>query len=135
MWIGDYTDFYAGLNHAYNVGVLFRGTQNALQPNYCHLPVGYHGLASTVRPSGCPIRRPHGQVLLKPGETKAAFSPCKKLDIELEMAAVVCRSNGPVGNPVPIAEAGDYDFGYTLMYVQIATVLLCDCFRLGKSHG
>ena len=60
MHIGDYTDFYAGLNHAYNVGVLFRGKENALQPNYRHMPVGYHGRASSVVPSRTAIRRPSG---------------------------------------------------------------------------
>src|ERR1700761_666541 len=66
MFINDYTDFYAGLNHAYNVGVLFRGPQNALQPNYKHLPVGYHGRASSVVVSGTPLRRPNGQILTNP---------------------------------------------------------------------
>lgn len=115
MRIGDYTDFYAGLNHAYNVGVLFRGPQNALQPNYVHLPVGYHGRASTVRVSGTPIRRPLGQCLPQPGATTPTFGPCKKLDIELEFAAFVCKSNGSDGRPVQIGEAADYIFGFVLM--------------------
>jgi fumarylacetoacetase len=66
MHIGDYTDFFAGLNHAFNVGTMFRGPANALQPNYTHLPVGYHGRASSVVVSGAPIRRPLGQVILDP---------------------------------------------------------------------
>lgn len=115
MRIGDYTDFYAGLNHAYNVGVLFRGPQNALQPNYMHLPVGYHGRASTIRPSGHTIRRPRGQILAKPGATEPIFAPCRKLDFELELAAFICKGNGPDGEPIPLEEAEDYIFGYVLM--------------------
>jgi fumarylacetoacetase len=66
MHIGDYTDFFAGINHAFNVGTLFRGPANALQPNYTHIPVGYHGRASSVVVSSTPIRRPLGQVILDP---------------------------------------------------------------------
>lgn len=85
MHIGDYTDFYAGLNHAFNVGVLFRGKEDALQSNYKHIPVGYHGRSSTVVVSGMPIRRPVGQILANPAspEKFPTLSPCKKLDIEL----------------------------------------------------
>ncbi|KAF2034925.1 fumarylacetoacetate hydrolase FahA [Setomelanomma holmii] len=114
--IGDYTDFFAGMNHAYNCGVIFRGPQNALQPNYKHLPVGYHGRASSVVPSGTPIRRPNGQILLNPTAEKKTptFSPCKKLDIELELGAFVCGSN-PQGEPIPIDEAEQNLFGVVLM--------------------
>ncbi|KAF2813403.1 fumarylacetoacetate hydrolase FahA [Mytilinidion resinicola] len=114
--IGDYTDFYAGLNHAYNVGVLFRGPANALQPNYKHLPVGYHGRASSVVVSGTPIRRPNGQILENPAaEHKVpVLSPCKKLDIELELGAFVCRANR-MGEPIPIGEAEESLFGVVLM--------------------
>jgi fumarylacetoacetase len=66
MSIGDYTDFFAGMNHAFKVGSIFRGPANALQPNYTHLPVGYHGRASSVVVSGTPIHRPLGQVILNP---------------------------------------------------------------------
>ncbi|TKA62798.1 Fumarylacetoacetase [Cryomyces minteri] len=116
MQIGDYTDFYAGLNHAYNVGVLFRGPANALQPNYKHLPVGYHGRASSVCVSGTPIRRPNGQILADPtADPKVpVFSECKKLDIELELGAFVCKAN-KLGEPVPIGEAADSLFGLVLM--------------------
>lgn len=116
MQIGDYTDFYAGLNHAYNVGVLFRGPDNALQPNYKHLPVAYHSRASSVITSGTPIRRPNGQILTNPtADPKVpAFSPCKRLDIELELAAFVSRPNN-LGHPVPISEAEDHIFGLVLM--------------------
>ncbi|KAI1942008.1 hypothetical protein LOZ66_001489 [Ophidiomyces ophidiicola] len=116
MRIGDYTDFYAGLNHAFNVGVLFRGPDNALQPNYKHLPVGYHGRASSVVVSGTPIRRPNGQILANPAVDPKVpiFSPCKRLDIELELAAFVATPN-KMGDPVPIAEAEDHLFGVVLM--------------------
>ncbi|KAK2733374.1 hypothetical protein FQN55_003387 [Onygenales sp. PD_40] len=116
MRIGDYTDFYAGLNHAYNVGVLFRGADNALQPNYKHLPVGYHGRASSVVVSGQPVRRPNGQILANPAATPKipTFSPCKKLDIELELAVFVGKGN-KLGEPIPIEEAEDHLFGVVLM--------------------
>lgn len=116
MQIGDYTDFYAGLNHAYNVGVLFRGPENALQPNYKHLPVAYHSRASSVVPSGTPIHRPNGQILANPAATPKlpTFSPCKKLDIELELAAFVSKPND-LGKPININEAEDHIFGLVLM--------------------
>ncbi|GAO13434.1 uncharacterized protein UV8b_00580 [Ustilaginoidea virens] len=114
--VGDYTDFYAGKNHAYNVGVLFRGPANALQPNYTHLPVAYHGRASSVVVSGTPVRRPWGQILRDPkAEPKVpVLAPCEKLDLELELGMFVCREN-QLGHPVPIAQADDYVFGYVLM--------------------
>ncbi|KAJ9492846.1 Fumarylacetoacetase [Penicillium thymicola] len=116
MQIGDYTDFYAGLNHAYNIGVLFRGPDNALQPNYRHLPVAYHGRASSVVTSGTPLHRPQGQVLANPtADPKVpTFSPCKKLDIELELACFISKPN-ELGKPVPIDEAEDHIFGLVLM--------------------
>ncbi|KAF2158228.1 fumarylacetoacetate hydrolase FahA [Myriangium duriaei CBS 260.36] len=116
MQIGDYTDFYAGLNHAYNVGVMFRGPANALQPNYKHLPVGYHGRASSVVVSGTPIRRPNGQILENPAAEKKVpvFSKCKKLDIELELGAFLCKGN-EMGHNVPLSEAEDYIFGLVLL--------------------
>jgi len=116
LHIGDYTDFYAGRNHAYKVGVLFRGPNNALQPNYAHLPVGYHGRASSVVVSGTPIRRPWGQVLKNPTEDPKVptFTPCRRLDIELELGAFVCRAN-KMGEPIPIAEAEESLFGIVLM--------------------
>jgi fumarylacetoacetase len=116
MAIGDYTDFYAGLHHAYNVGVLFRGPQNALQPNYKHLPVGYHGRASSVVVSGSPIRRPNGQILQNPAADpkEPVLSPCKKLDLELELGASICKSS-KMGDPIRIDEAADHLFGLVLM--------------------
>ena len=116
LHIGDYTDFYAGQNHAYNVGVLFRGPQNALQPNYAHLPVGYHGRASSVVSSGTPIRRPWGQILENPtAEPKIpTFAPCRRLDIELELGAFVCCAN-KMGETIPIEKAEESLFGFVLM--------------------
>ena len=116
MQIGDYTDFFVGKNHAYNCGVMFRGPDNALQPNYTHLPVGYHGRASSIVVSGTPIHRPKGQILATPNaETKVpTFSPSKRLDFELELGAFVCREN-KMGEPIPISEAGDSIFGLVLM--------------------
>lgn len=112
MRIGDYTDFYAGKHHAFNVGVLFRGPANALQPNYTHLPVGYHGRASSVVVSGTPVRRPWGQILN--ADKAPIYHPSKRLDIELELGAFVCRANR-LGAPVPLSKAEDYLFGYVLL--------------------
>lgn len=114
MRIGDYTDFYAGLNHAFNVGVLLRGPDNALQPNYRHLPVAYHGRASSIQVSGQPVRRPCGQILLDMANKLPSFSACKRLDFELELAAFVCKPNDQ-GEPIAVAKAGEHIFGYVLM--------------------
>ncbi|GAM84867.1 hypothetical protein ANO11243_028690 [Dothideomycetidae sp. 11243] len=116
MQIGDYTDFYAGLHHAYNVGVMFRGPANALQPNYKHLPVGYHGRASSVVVSGTPVRRPNGQILTNPtAEVKTpVFSPSRKLDIELELGAFVCTPNVQ-GENIPLSAADEHIFGIVLL--------------------
>ncbi|KAL1997505.1 hypothetical protein VTN49DRAFT_36 [Thermomyces lanuginosus] len=113
--IGDYTDFYAGLNHARNMGSLLRPS-NPLMPNYKHLPVAYHGRASSVVVSGTPIVRPRGQVLEKPfgGTGEPFLSPSRWLDFELELAAFVCRSN-KLGQPVSVDEADEYIFGFVLM--------------------
>jgi len=114
--IGDYTDFFAGRNHAFNVGVLFRGAENALQPNYHHIPVAYHGRASSVVVSGTPLRRPWGQILLDPkADPKVpTFTPCKRLDIELELGMFICKGND-LGQPVPVDQADEHVFGYVLM--------------------
>ncbi|MCJ1243648.1 hypothetical protein MMC30_000845 [Trapelia coarctata] len=116
LQIGHYTDFYAGRNHAYNIGVMFRGPNGALQPNYGHLPVAYHGRASSVVVSGTPIRRPCGQIVENPlAETRTpVFAPCKKLDFELELGAFVCNAN-TMGERVPITEAEDGIFGFVLL--------------------
>ena len=136
MKVGDYTDFYAGLNHAFNVGVLFRGKDNALQPNYKHLPVGYHGRASTVVVSGTPIRRPTGQILAAPTATEKlpVLSPCKKLDIELELGAFVCGSN-EMGERIPIQDAKSHIFGVVLMNDWSARdIQAWEYVPLGKPH-
>ena len=86
--IGDYTDFYSSLEHAYNCGVLIRGPEKALQPNWKHLPVAYHGRASSIVPSGTPIHRPLGQILDKPGDTQPVIEACRRLDYELEVGFV-----------------------------------------------
>ncbi len=113
--IGDYTDFFAGVNHAVNIGTLFRGAANALQPNYKHLPVAYHGRASSVVVTGTPLHRPWGQVLLDPKVTSPTFTPCKRLDIELELAMFVCKESR-LGEQVSVTAAADeYIFGYVLM--------------------
>jgi fumarylacetoacetase len=116
MQIGDYTDFYAGKNHAFNLGCILRDPKNALQPNYTHLPVGYHGRASSVVVSGTPIRRPNGQILENPAADPKVptFSPCRRLDIELELGAFLCKDND-MGSPVPISQAADHIFGLVLM--------------------
>ncbi|CAN6667565.1 hypothetical protein TRVA0_039S01068 [Trichomonascus vanleenenianus] len=112
--IGDYTDFYVGKNHAFNCGVLFRGPENALNPNYYHLPVGYHGRASSVVVSGTNIHRPCGQILPDPTAKKPVYSPCKRLDFELELAAFVSTPN-KLGDPIDVNSAEDHIFGYVLM--------------------
>ena len=116
MQIGDYTDFFAGINHAFNVGTMFRGPANALQPNYTHLPVGYHGRASSVVVSGTAIRRPNGQILLDPEANPKipSFGPCRRLDIELELGCFLCKAN-KLGEPVRIADAESSIFGFVLM--------------------
>ena len=109
--IGDYTDFYAGIHHAENVGRMFRPGGDPLLPNYRHMPVAYHGRASSIVVSGTPIRRPNGQ-MMGPGN-QPVFEPSRALDFELEIGLIIGRSN-PLGEPVPIDEAEDYIFGVTL---------------------
>ncbi len=110
--IGDYTDFYSSREHATNVGVMFRGKDNALQPNWLHLPVGYHGRASSIVPSGHPVRRPHGQ--LKPPEGDPVFGPSKELDFELEMGAFIGEGNA-LGTPISVDAAEGHVFGLCLV--------------------
>ena len=86
--VAGYTDFYSSKEHATNVGVMFRGKDNALQPNWLHMPIGYNGRASTVVVSGTKVRRPRGQ-LKPPSAEVPAFGPCKRLDFELEMGVVI----------------------------------------------
>ncbi|KAL7747450.1 hypothetical protein RI367_007204 [Sorochytrium milnesiophthora] len=112
--IGDYTDFYASKEHATNVGTMFRGKDNALMPNWVHLPVGYHGRASSVVVSGTPIRRPCGQRLPAKDAKTPVFGPSVRLDFELEMAFLVGADNA-LGEPVPMHAAKDKIFGVVLM--------------------
>lgn len=111
--VSEYTDFYAGRNHAFNVGTMFRGPENALPPNWLHIPIGYNGRASSVVVSGTEIRRPWGQVK-SPDHAVPAFQPSRRFDIELEMGAVVGLPSS-LGQPVTVAEADAMIFGYVLL--------------------
>ena len=111
--VSGYTDFYSGRQHAYNVGSMFRGPENALPPNWLHIPIAYNGRASTVVVSGTDIRRPLGQ--MKPhGEDAPIFGPSRRLDIELEMGVVVGTPNA-MGEPVTVDEADAMIFGFVLL--------------------
>lgn len=110
--IGDYTDFYSSREHATNVGTMFRDPNNALLPNWLHVPVGYHGRSSSVIPSGQNIHRPKGQT--KPNEDQGpVFGPSKMIDFELEMAFVTFDGK-PLGDSITTEEAEDYIFGMVL---------------------
>jgi fumarylacetoacetase len=109
--IGDYTDFYVGIHHATAVGKLFR-PDNPLLPNYKWVPIGYHGRASTVMPSGHAFPRPCGQ-LKAPSDETPRLGPTQRLDLELEVGVFIGRPN-PMGEPVPIDEAEDHVFGLAL---------------------
>jgi len=111
--IGDYTDFYSSIWHASNLGTMFRGKDNALKENWLHLPVGYHGRASSVVVSGTSIRRPNGQVRNEPTKPPT-FQRSGKLDFELEVAFFVGSGN-KMGEPIPIQKAHDHIFGLVLM--------------------
>ena len=107
--IGDYTDFYAGIHHATNVGRQFR-PDNPLLPNYKYLPIGYHGRSSSIRVSGMPVRQPHGQ--RKPAiEAVPSFGPSRNLDYELELGVWIGPGNEP-GKPIPINRASDHIAGF-----------------------
>jgi fumarylacetoacetase len=108
--VGDYTDFYAGIHHAMKVGSLFR-PDNPLLPNYRHVPIGYHGRASSVILSGTPVKRPHGQLA---GADGPRFAPTERLDHEFELGIWVGTPN-VLGSPVPIAEAASHIAGYCLL--------------------
>ena len=110
--IGDYTDFYSSREHATNVGTMFRGAENALMPNWLHLPVGYHGRASSIVPTGTPVRRPFGQ--MRPDPTQApVFGPSKQLDIELE-TGFITYTGKPLGERISAEEAEEFIFGMVL---------------------
>lgn len=110
--VGDYTDFYSSEDHARNVGTMFRDPNNALLPNWKHIPVGYHGRSSSIIISGEPIHRPKGQMKPKDAEVPS-FGPCKLLDFELEMAFVTFEGK-PLGQSISTAEAEDHIFGMLL---------------------
>lgn len=110
--VGDYTDFYSSEYHARNVGIMFRGKENALLPNWKHMPIGYHGRSSSIDISGKDIIRPSGQIF-DADKNKPIFSKSKLLDFELEMAFIT--TDGPkLGNPINIDDTEDYIFGMTL---------------------
>jgi fumarylacetoacetase len=111
--VSGYTDFYSSKEHATNVGVMFRGRDNALQPNWLHMPIGYNGRASTVVVSGTKVRRPRGQ-LKPPNAEHPSFGPCKRLDFELEMGAVIGQSS-PMGEMLTEAQAEAMMFGFVLL--------------------
>jgi fumarylacetoacetase len=112
--IGDYTDFYSSREHATNVGIMFRGKENALMPNWLHLPVGYHGRASSVVLSGTPVRRPRGQ-MLPPDAEAPVYGPCRLLDIELEMGFFTAGPPTELGTPLTVDEADERIFGLVLV--------------------
>jgi fumarylacetoacetase len=110
--VGDYSDFYVGIHHAMNVGRVFR-PDTPLMPNYKHLPIGYHGRASSIRVSGVPVRRPFGQ-LTAPGATQPEYSPSRQLDYELELGIWIGRGN-QLGERVPMSESAERIVGLCLL--------------------
>ena len=111
--IAGYTDFYSSREHATNVGVMFRGKDNALQPNWLHMPIGYNGRASTVVVSGTNVKRPRGQ-LKPPSAEVPSFGPCKRLDFELEMGFVVGQRSS-MGEMLTEKQAEEMIFGFTIL--------------------
>jgi len=109
--VSEYTDFYAGRHHATNVGTMFRGPENALPPNWLHIPIGYNGRASSVVVSGTSVIRPMGQIK-GPEDAVPRFAATARFDIELEMGAVVGQASD---GPISVAEAFDNIFGYVLL--------------------
>jgi len=113
IFVRSYTDFYASREHATNVGTMFRGAENALPPNWLHIPIGYNGRASTVVVSGTDIRRPLGQ-LKGPEDAAPRLGPSQKLDIELELGAILGTGTA-MGQPVTTAQAWEMIFGFVLL--------------------
>jgi fumarylacetoacetase len=111
--VAGYTDFYSSKEHATNVGVMFRGKDNALQPNWLHMPIGYNGRASTVVVSGTQVKRPRGQ-LKPPSAEVPSFGPCKRLDFELEMGVVVGQAS-EIGEMLSEKQAEEMIFGFVLL--------------------
>jgi fumarylacetoacetase len=110
--IGDYTDFYASIHHATNVGAMFR-PDNPLLPNYKWVPIGYHGRASSIVVSGTPFKRPSGQTR-EDQNAPPVFGPTKRLDYELEVGAIIAGGN-PLGSAIPIDEAESHVAGLCLV--------------------
>jgi fumarylacetoacetase len=111
---GDYVDFYSSIEHASNLGKMFRPDAEPLLPNWRHLPVGYHGRSSSVVVSGTPVRRPNGQRPPAPDAGAPTFGPTTRLDIELELGFVTGPGN-PLGEPIPIERAAEHIFGFVLV--------------------
>jgi fumarylacetoacetase len=111
--VGDYTDFYASIFHATNVGSMFR-PDNPLLPNYKYVPIGYHGRASSIVVSGSPVRRPRGQTRDDASGAEPVFGPTRRLDYELEVGAFIAAGN-PLGEAIPIERASDHIFGLALL--------------------
>jgi fumarylacetoacetase len=110
--VGNYSDFYSSIQHATNVGTMFRDPANALLPNYKHIPIGYHGRASSITVSGTNFHRPKGQT--KPADVELPiFGPCKQLDFELEVAFITGKST-QLGESISTNDADDYIFGMVL---------------------
>ncbi|PZX41180.1 fumarylacetoacetate hydrolase [Roseinatronobacter thiooxidans] len=109
--VAEFTDFYASRHHATNVGTMFRGAENALPPNWLHIPIGYNGRASSVVVSGTSVRRPWGQVRT-PDEPAPRFAPSARFDLELELGAIIGQ---PSNGPVSVAQADQMIFGYVLL--------------------
>lgn len=113
MAIAGYTDFYSSKEHATNVGTMFRDPDNALLPNWLHIPIGYNGRASSVVVSGTALHRPNGQLKL-PGADAPVFGPCRKLDFELETGFLIGQPNA-LGEPIDIDVADQHIFGMVLL--------------------
>ena len=111
--VGDYTDFYSSKEHATNVGALFRDPNNALLPNWKHLPVAYHGRASSIAVSGTPLVRPQGQFKKNKDDAMPTFGPTQALDYELELSFVIGK-NSKLGEAISIKKAEEYIFGFAL---------------------
>jgi fumarylacetoacetase len=111
--VGDYTDFYSSKQHASNIGAMFRGKENALLPNWLHLPVAYHGRSSSLVLSGASIRRPYGQVK-RADESQPRFEPSREMDFELEVGAFIGTGN-KLGEPIPVGTAHEHLFGLVLV--------------------
>ncbi len=107
--IGDYTDFYSSIEHATNLGKMFRDPTKALLPNWKHIPVGYHGRSSSIVVSGTNIKRPYGQTLPKGSDTPV-FGQSKRFDFELEMAYIIGKKSN-LGEPISVADAEEHIFG------------------------